>query len=194
MSPGAWASIPAMTRGAAERFGDGLALADGDTRLTWEDLHREAQAFGAALVAAGVERGDRVALWAPNSAEWVVAVLGLWQAGAVLVPVNTRFKGAEAADILARSRARALVTVTDFLGTDHLGLLRASGTPLPDLHTVVVARGPRRPAPCRGTASWPGRPATPGPRSSGAARAPARATSPTSCSRRGRRACPRAWS
>jgi acyl-CoA synthetase (AMP-forming)/AMP-acid ligase II len=142
MSPSAWASIPAMARGAAERFGDGLALTDGDVRLTWEDLHREAQAFGAALVAAGVEPGDRVALWAPNGAEWVVAVLGLWQARAVLVPVNTRFKGAEAADILSRSRARALVTVTDFLGTDHLGLLRASGTPLPDLHTVVVARGP----------------------------------------------------
>jgi acyl-CoA synthetase (AMP-forming)/AMP-acid ligase II len=152
MSPGAWASIPAMTRGAAERFGDGLALADGDARLTWEDLHGEAQGFGAALVAAGVERGDRVALWAPNSAEWVVAVLGLWQAGAVLVPVNTRFKGAEAADILSRSRARALVTVTDFLGTDHLGLLRASGTPLPDLHTVVVARGP---APA-GAVPWDG--------------------------------------
>ena len=142
MSPGAWASIPAMTRGAAEQFGDGLALADGDTRLTWDDLHREAQSFGAALVAAGVEPGDRVALWAPNGAEWVVAVLGLWQAGAVLVPVNTRFKGAEAADILSRSRARALVTVTDFLGTDYLGLLGASGTPLPDLRTVVVARGP----------------------------------------------------
>ncbi|HET8618812.1 MAG TPA: FadD3 family acyl-CoA ligase [Acidimicrobiales bacterium] len=141
-----------MTRGAAERFGDGLALTDGDTRLTWEDLHRGAQAFGAALAAAGVERGDRVALWAPNSAEWVVAALGLWQAGAVLVPVNTRFKGAEAADILARSRARALVTVTDFLGTDHLGLLRASGTPLPDLHTVVVASGP---APA-GTVPWDG--------------------------------------
>src|SRR4029453_18382009 len=77
-----------------------------------------------------------------NSAEWIVAVLGLWQAGAVLVPVNTRFKGVEAADILSRSRARALVTVTDFLGTDYLALLEAAGAKLPELDTIVVAQGP----------------------------------------------------
>ncbi len=143
-----WASIPAMAAVTAERHGDRLAVADGDTRLTWAGLLDEAQTFGAALVAAGVEPGDRVAMWAPNSAEWIVAVLGLWQAGAVLVPVNTRFKGAEAADILARSRAQVLVTVTDFLGTDYLGMLAAAGTELTDLRTVVVARGP---APDRAT-------------------------------------------
>jgi acyl-CoA synthetase (AMP-forming)/AMP-acid ligase II len=69
-------------------------------------------------------------------------VLGLFQAGAVLVPVNTRFKGAEAADILSRSHAKALVTVTDFLGTDHLAMLDATGGELPDLQTVVVVEGP----------------------------------------------------
>ena len=83
-----------------------------------------------------------MAIWAFNSAEWIVAALGLFQAGAVLVPVNTRFKGAEAADILRRSRARVLVTVTDFLGTDYVAMLRATGADLPDLETVVVARGP----------------------------------------------------
>lgn len=137
-----WDSIPAMAAATAERCGDRLAVVDGHTRLTYSELHDEARSFGAALVASGVEPGDRVALWAPNSAEWIVAVLGLLQAGGVLVPVNTRFKGVEAADILARSRARALVTVTDFLGTDYLALLEATGTELPDLHTVVVARGP----------------------------------------------------
>jgi acyl-CoA synthetase (AMP-forming)/AMP-acid ligase II len=137
-----WDSIPAMAAATAERFGDRLAVADGDTRLTWAELHDRAQTFGAALVASGVQPGDRVALWAPNTLRWIVAVLGLWQAGAVLVPVNTRFKGVEAADILTRSRARALVTVTDFLGTDYLALLEATGTELPDLKTVVVARGP----------------------------------------------------
>src|SRR5690606_1219062 len=86
----------------------------------------------------------------PNSAEWVISVLGLFQAGAVLVPVNTRFKGAEAADILGRSRARVLVTVTDFLGTDYVEMLRATGTDLPDLDTVVVARGPAG----DGTEAW----------------------------------------
>jgi HIP---CoA ligase len=142
MTGGGGESIPAMAAATADRFGDRLAVADGDTRLTYADLLDEARTFGAALVTSGIEPGDRIALWAPNSAEWVVAVLGLFQAGAVLVPVNTRFKGAEAADILSRSRAQALVTVTDFLGTDYVALLRATGAELPDLQTIVVARGP----------------------------------------------------
>jgi HIP---CoA ligase len=138
------ATIPALTAAAAERHGDRPAVVDGDgaVRFTWAGLADAARGFGAALVDAGVSPGDRVALWAPNSPEWIVAVLGLFQAGAVLVPVNTRFKGVEAGDILARSRARALVTVTDFLGTDHLGLLRDAGVDLPELHTTVVAAGP----------------------------------------------------
>jgi len=135
-------TIPALTAGAAERFGGQLAIVDGDTRLTFGALADEARVFAAALVAAGVEPGDRVGIWAFNSGEWVVALLGLLHAGAVLVPVNTRFKGREAADILARSRARVLVTVTDFLGTDYTSLLESSGVELPDLETVVVARGP----------------------------------------------------
>ena len=141
MSGHGWRSIPALVDATVANHGDSLAVVDGDTRLTWGELHDEAQAFGAALVASDIEPGDRVALWAPNSARWIVAVLGLWRAGAVLVPVNTRFKGAEAADILARSGARALVTVTDFLGTDHLAMLRSTDAELTDLETVVVAQG-----------------------------------------------------
>ncbi len=82
-----------------------------------------------------------MSIWAFNSAEWVVAALGVWQAGAVLVPINTRFKGAEAADLLARSHARVLVTVSGFLDTDYVAMLRDASVDLPDLQTVVVARG-----------------------------------------------------
>jgi acyl-CoA synthetase (AMP-forming)/AMP-acid ligase II len=130
-------TIPALTTAAAERFGERAAVVDGDTTLTYAELLEQARTFGAALIAAGVETGDRVAIWAPNGFRWIVGVLGLWQAGAVLVPVNTRFKGAEAADILGRSRACALVTVTDFLGTDYTALLR--DVELPDLRTTVLA-------------------------------------------------------
>jgi HIP---CoA ligase len=152
MTTGGWQSIPAMAAAAAERFGDRPAAVDGDTRLTYAELDDRSRTFGAALVASGIDAGERVALWAPNSAEWIVAVLGLLRAGAVLVPVNTRFKGTEAADVLARSRARALVTVTDFLGTDYLALLDAAGAELPDLTTVVVVRG-KAPA---GAEPWDG--------------------------------------
>ena len=194
MSPaadGGGETIPALTAAAADRFGERLAVVDGDTRLSYRELFDEARRFGAALVACGVEPGDRVAIWAFNSAEWVVAVLGLWQAGAVLVPVNTRFKGEEAVDILSRSGAKVLVTVTDFLGTDYVAMLDHTGAELPDLRTIVVARGPApRPA-SRGTRSWPGRPTRGGSRSTGAA-PPSPPTMPrTSSSPPGPPACPR---
>ena len=106
-----WPTIPAMVRDRRAPVGDAEAVVDGDRprrpsptlarlgRPTRPRAHR----------AAGVEPGDRVAIWAPNSLEWIVAALGVTTAGGVLVPVNTRFKGAEAAYILARSgAARAL--------------------------------------------------------------------------------------
>ena len=148
---GSWASIPAMTAAAAETFGARPAIVDGDLALSWAELDEEARTFAAALVASGIEPGDRVSIWSFNSVEWVVAVLGIFRAGAVLVPVNTRFKGSEAADILTRSRARALVTVTDFLDTDYLALLEGAGAELADLETVVIARGDAR----GDSASWP---------------------------------------
>ena len=139
--PAGWTTIPAMTAAAA-RFGDQLAVDDGETRLTYRELVDAARAFGASLVTSGVQPEDRIAIWCFNSARWIVAVLGIWESGATLVPVNTRFKGAEAGDILARSRARVLVTVTEFLGTDYVAMLGGSGVDLPDLRTVVVAHGP----------------------------------------------------
>ena len=121
--------------------------------------------------------------------------MGISQAGAVLVPVNTRFKGTEAADILVRSRARALVTVTDFLGTDYVAMLGATGTELPDLSTVIVAAGPVP----SGAESWTGfldRAGDADPADRGSPRAPSWAPTirPTSCSPRGPPGCPRAWS
>ena len=135
------ATIPATLAATADRHGDLVAVRDGTTSLSFAELRRAGRAFAAALAASGLLPGDRVAIWSPNSAEWVVAALGIFSAGGVLVPVNTRFKGAEAADVLVRSRARVLVTVTGFLGNDYVSMLEATGTDLPDLDTAVVARG-----------------------------------------------------
>ncbi len=82
--------------------------------------------------------GDRVAIWAPNTTEWIVSALGAVSAGAVLVPLNTRFKGAEAAHILRRSRARLLFVTGTFLGTSYVASLRRAEVKLPDLERVVV--------------------------------------------------------
>jgi len=134
-------TIPATLADTADRHGDVVAVRDGTTSLSYTELRRAGRAFGAALASSGLLPGDRVAIWSPNSAEWVVAALGIFSAGGVLVPVNTRFKGAEAADVLLRSRARVLVTVTGFLGNDYVSMLEATGMDLPDLDTAVVARG-----------------------------------------------------
>jgi acyl-CoA synthetase (AMP-forming)/AMP-acid ligase II len=135
-------TIPGLLAEAAERFPDTTAVVDGDVVLTFPELRAAAREFGAGLVAAGIEPGDRVAIWAPNGVRWIVAALGLWEAGAALVPINTRFKGAEAADIVDRSGARALVTVTDFLGVDHVAALAATGSAFPRLATTIVVDGP----------------------------------------------------
>ena len=139
-----WPSIAALTASAAERFGTAPAVIDGDVTTSFAELDEEARRFGAALVATGVQPDDRVAIWAFNCREWIVADLGIQQAGATLVPVNTRFKGIEAATVLARAHVKALVTVTDFLGNDYLGMLASSGIELPDLTTTVIARGSSR--------------------------------------------------
>ncbi len=144
------ATVPRLIAETAERFGARPAVIDNGDRLSYAELVDRSRRFGTALVSSGIGQGDRIAIWAFNSTEWIVAALGVFQAGAVLVPVNTRFKGVEAADILVRSRARVLVTVTDFLGTDYVAMLGESGIDLPDLGTIVVARG----ASPDGTVPW----------------------------------------
>jgi len=143
-----WGTIPGLVRSAAERFGDSEAVVDGDVRLSFTELAAAVDEAGRAFLAAGVERGDRVAIWSPNVHEWIVALLGLQAAGGVVVPINTRYKGAEAAYILAKSRARILVTVNGFLGNDYVAML--DGHDLPDLEHIVVLRGDTP----QGTTAW----------------------------------------
>ncbi len=133
-----WGTVPALVAEAAARHPGREALVDGERRLTYGGLAEEVSVFTRALMASGVSAGDRVALWAPNCAEWVVAALGVLGAGAVLVTLNTRFKGGEAAYILRASGARTLLTVQGFLGVDYPGLL--AGEDLGDLERVVVVR------------------------------------------------------
>ena len=94
-----------------------------------------------ALLASGIERGDRVAVWAPNSLEWIVAALGVTTAGGVLVPVNTRFKGAEAAYVLARSGARVLSRCAGSSTPTTRRCSRAPASQLPCARAHDPARG-----------------------------------------------------
>ena len=144
-----WGTLPGLVQDAAARFGEAEAVVDRNgpggttTRWSFDRLAEEVATATRAVVAHGIEPGDRVAVWAPNCAEWIVAALGAVGAGAVLVPLNTRYKGAEAAYILRASGARILFTVQGFLGTDYPAMLDeavAAGEAVPDLERVVVLR------------------------------------------------------
>lgn len=122
--------VEALER-AATTWPDTLAIEDGDVRLSWSELRAMAHRAAVTLVARGVRPGDRVAIWAPNMWEWVVAGLGIHCAGAAIVTLNTRYKGEEARYILDKSGARLLFTVDGFLGLDFVAMLER-----PDLPTV----------------------------------------------------------
>jgi acyl-CoA synthetase (AMP-forming)/AMP-acid ligase II len=86
----------------------------------------------------GVQKGERVAIWAPNSADWMIAAFGLLTAGGVLVPVNTRFKAEEAADIIGRSGAKAVLIQKGFLGQDYTA---PADVPVIDLNSDFLSSG-----------------------------------------------------
>lgn len=136
-----WQSIPELVRWAAERYGPAEAVVEGRNRVSYGELGARVERAAAACIANGVREGDRVGIWAPNSLDWMVSALGAVSAGAVLVPLNTRFKGTEAADVLRRSGTRLLFVTGTFLGTSYVASLRravAEGPGLPDLEQVVV--------------------------------------------------------
>jgi acyl-CoA synthetase (AMP-forming)/AMP-acid ligase II len=135
-----WGTIPRLVQSSATRFGSATAIADPACTLSFEELHDAVRAAAKAFIAAGIQPDDRVAIWAPNIGEWVVAAAAAQAAGAVVVPLNTRFKGTEAGYVLNRSRARLLITVTDFLDTDYVALLDAAGVDTP-LEATIVLRG-----------------------------------------------------
>jgi HIP---CoA ligase len=120
-------TVPAAVASAAREFGDATALAEpGGPRFSYRELHERVSAVARALIAEGVAPGDRVAIWSPNTHHWVLGALGALHAGATLVPVNTRFTGPEALDVISRSGARALIVAGWFLGADRLAALRAA--------------------------------------------------------------------
>jgi HIP---CoA ligase len=117
------------------------AIVERARRVTYRELGDLVSTSTRAMMAAGVEPGDRVAVWAPNCSSWIVAALGAQSAGAALVPINTRWKGAEAAYVLSASKAVVLVTTVGFLDIDTVGMLRAAEASLPHLRRIVLLDG-----------------------------------------------------
>jgi len=120
-------TLPALLEQSARRHADRTAVIDGETTLTYAELAELVERAQRSLMAAGIEPGDRVCVWSPNTHHWIVAALAVHASGASLVTLNTRFTGAEALDILERTSARVLFLPDGFLGNDYLEVLREAG-------------------------------------------------------------------
>ncbi|QCQ94100.1 FadD3 family acyl-CoA ligase [Rhodococcus sp. SGAir0479] len=132
-------TTPAALWRAAEQFGSNEAVADGSDRTTYTELLERVRLAARALMAKGVEAGDRVAVWAPNTHHWIEAFLAAQYAGATLVPISTRYTGHEALDLLERTQAKVLVVPDRFLKADRLAdVLKAAGPQgIPTLQLVL---------------------------------------------------------
>jgi HIP---CoA ligase len=137
-------TVCALLEAASKRYGDRLAVIDGTLRMSYAELAGQARTMARALMATGVQPGDRVAVWLPNTAHWLIAALGAHSAGASLVPMNTRYTGYEALDVLQRTGARVLFLPDRFLGADYLTTLReaAAGQAEPPQQPGASASGP----------------------------------------------------
>lgn len=132
-------SIPALIFARATECGELPAIEDGRYRITYGELPDRVLEISRALLARGFEKGDRACIWAPNSADWVLVALAIHCVGGVLVPINTRMKGREAADIIERSGARVLFVVGEFLGTDYPAMIEANRPS--SLEDVIILGG-----------------------------------------------------
>jgi fatty-acyl-CoA synthase len=114
------------------RWPDRLALVvrQQGVRLTWRELAEQVEACAAGLLALGLQPGDRVGIWSPNNAEWVITQLATAKAGLILVTINPAYRIHELEYALTKVGCRALVTATTFKTSDYAAMLQ---TLLPEL-------------------------------------------------------------
>ena len=129
-------TIPHLVAACADWRGDHPVIVEENRRISYASLKAQMMRASAAFIKAGLQPGDRVAIWAHNGIDWVIAALGVQAAGGIIVPLNTRFKGQEAHYILDRSRARFLVHSTTFLGVSYGALIE--GLDLPHLERLIT--------------------------------------------------------
>src|SRR5690625_5986365 len=95
-------TIPQLLNASVKAWPEAIAIEDGDCVLTYTALQAKVEKAARALISVGIEHGDRVAIWAPNCWEWVVAGLAIHSVGAAIIHLNTRYKGEEARFILEK--------------------------------------------------------------------------------------------
>src|SRR6266849_1035557 len=147
-----------LTDAAAERWGDREALVFRERRYTFRQIAAEVDLVARGLIGAGVRPGEKVALWLINCPEWIFAMFALTKIGAVHVPINTRFRTVDLAQVLERSTTTSLITHDVSGPVDYLAMVRelaaldgdgenrrVVSAQLPDLQRVIVLSDRRYP-------------------------------------------------
>ncbi len=131
-------TIPDVLIEKAQTQAEALALCDEAWSLNYKELLDVVAQTAGVMKSRGLVKGSRFAIWAPNCAEWVIVALAGQMLGAVLVTLNTRYKGTEAAEILRRAKCEVLFTVEGFLGNDFAKSLK--GHDLPELRDTIILK------------------------------------------------------
>ena len=153
-----------LTDAAAARWGNREALVFHERRYTFRQIAAEVDRVARGLIGAGVLPGEKVAIWLVNRPEWIFAMFALAKIGAVHVPINTRFRTVDLAQVLERSNTSTLITHDVSGPVDYLAMVgelaelegagetrRVRSTRLPDLTRVVVVSDRQH----SGAWSWP---------------------------------------
>ncbi|MGH3758359.1 class I adenylate-forming enzyme family protein [Actinophytocola sp.] len=138
-APRALPTIDEQLRATVATHGARVALREEERAVTWSELDALADRMARALLAHGVEPGDRVAVWMPNSIDWVVTWLAAVRVRAVFVPVSTRLTVTEFRHVVSDCDPRVLLVNVAPFDIDPVRYLRAL-TPSGPL-TVVVRDG-----------------------------------------------------
>jgi acyl-CoA synthetase (AMP-forming)/AMP-acid ligase II len=131
-------TIPHVLLQTAAARPDHPAIVDAGHVLTYAAVREQMMDLAAALVAAGMRKGDPVGIWLPNCAEWIIVCMGVQAAGGVIIPLNTRFKAQEVSHMLGKTRARFLFHAEAFVGNDYSAMLAQMR--MPDMvRTIAVS-------------------------------------------------------
>ncbi|KAI3594086.1 Long-chain-fatty-acid--CoA ligase [Cupriavidus sp. U2] len=127
-------TIPALLARAvtANPDGDAVIFREQSIRWTWREFSDQVDQLATGLLARGISPGDRVGIWSPNRAEWLVTQFATARIGAILVNINPAYRHAELEYALNKAGVRMLITATRFKSSDYLGMLQALAPELSD--------------------------------------------------------------
>ena len=131
-------TIGRQLRDTAAAYPDHPFLVGNGLRLTFAEADEKVDGYAAGLAECGLGRGDALALWLPNVPEWVLLWFAAARLGAMLVPLNTRYRAQEARFILEQSDAKILVLADRYFGIDYGAMLTEATESLPKLEHILT--------------------------------------------------------